>query len=94
MKNPTDASKGSNNNFPRDARLSAKSTGISHVDRTAAKTKPGMKYGILPISNLCPSTFILLFAIIAHNGTMMTQRMLIMIRVIMHQPMQIVMEIV
>ena len=72
MKNPTDASKGSNNNLPMDARLSANSTGITHVDRIAVNTKPGTKYGILPISNFCPFVFVLLFAIIVHNGTMMT----------------------
>ena len=48
------------------------SVGINHVDNIAVMMKPGTKYGIVPILNFSPSTFVLLFAIIAHNGTIMT----------------------
>ena len=48
------------------------SVGINHVDNIAVMMKPGTKNGIEPILNFSPSTFVLLFAIIAHNGTIMT----------------------
>ena len=43
MKNPTDASKGSNINLPAKVNPSEISVGIIHVDNIAVNTNPGMK---------------------------------------------------